>query len=254
MQLWNVYKLFFIKSNISRNTLCRKSFSNTSNSPGKNTGVSCHCLLQGIFPTQGSNLGLLHCRQILDHLNHQGLLLIHNMNFKKWFSKSNTDCIAAAAAKSLQSCLTLCHPIGGSPPGSPVPGILQARTLEWVAISFSNAGKWKVKVKSLSRVQLLATPWTAAHQAPPSMRFSRQESWSGVPLPSLTDYITNILTLVTLNNTVNKHAQEETCTAWLKTLWERLLHQALQHLREVTSEVTQTHSWHLFWSGDECFG
>ena len=70
------------------------------------------------------------------------------------------------------------------PPGSPIPGILQARTLEWVAISFSNAGKWKVKVKSLSRVWLFATPWTAAHQAPPSLGFSRQEYWSGVPLPS----------------------------------------------------------------------
>ena len=91
---------------------------------------------------------------------------------------------AAAAAKSLQSCPTLCDPIDASPPGSPVPGILQARTLERVAISFSNAWKWKVKVKSLSRVRLLATPWTAAYQAPPSMGFSRQEYWSGVPLPS----------------------------------------------------------------------
>ena len=91
----------------------------------------------------------------------------------------------AAAAKSLQSCPTLCDTIDGSPPGSPVPGILQARTLEWVAISFSNAGKWKVKVKLLSRVWLLATPWTAAHQASPSMGFSRQEYWSGLPLPSL---------------------------------------------------------------------
>ena len=91
---------------------------------------------------------------------------------------------AAAAAKSLQSCPTLCDPIDISPPGSPVPGILQARTLEWVAISFSNVWKWKVKVKSLSRVQLLATPWTAAYQAPLSMGFSRQEYWSGVPLPS----------------------------------------------------------------------
>ena len=89
------------------------------------------------------------------------------------------------AAKSLQSCLTLCDPIDGSPPGSSVPGILQARILEWVAISFSNAWKWKVKVKLLSRARLLATPWTAAHQAPPSMGFSRQEYWSGVPLPSL---------------------------------------------------------------------
>ena len=91
---------------------------------------------------------------------------------------------AAAAAKSLDSCPTLCDLVDGSPPGSPVPGILQARTLEWVAISFSNAWKWKVKVKSLSSAQLLATPWTAAYQAPPSMGFSRQEYWSGVPLPS----------------------------------------------------------------------
>ena len=93
-------------------------------------------------------------------------------------------CPAAVAAKSLQSCPTLCDPIDGSPPGSPVPGILQARTLEWVAISFSNAWKWKNKVKSLSRVRLLATPWTAAHQAFPSMGFFRQEYWSGLPLPS----------------------------------------------------------------------
>ena len=85
------------------------------------------------------------------------------------------------AAESLQSCPTLCDPIDGSPPGSLVPGILQARTLEWVAISFSNAGKWKVRVRSLSRVRLLATPWTAASQAPLSMGFSRQEYWSGVP-------------------------------------------------------------------------
>ena len=91
---------------------------------------------------------------------------------------------SAAAAKSFQSCLTLCDPVDGSPPGFPVPGILQARTPEWVAISFSNAWKWKVKMKSLSLVRLLATPWTAAYQAPPSMGFSRQEYWSGVPLPS----------------------------------------------------------------------
>ena len=86
---------------------------------------------------------------------------------------------AAAAAKSLQPCPTLHDPIDGSPPHSPVPGILQARTLEWVAISFSNAWKWKVKGKLLSRVWLFATPWTAAYQAPPSMGFSRQEYWSG---------------------------------------------------------------------------
>ena len=86
---------------------------------------------------------------------------------------------------SFQSCPTLCNRTNGSPPGSRVPGILQARTLEWVAISFSNAWKWKVKVKSLSCARLLVTPWTAAYQAPPSMGFSRQEYWSGVPLPSV---------------------------------------------------------------------
>ena len=91
--------------------------------------------------------------------------------------------VHAAAAKPLQSCPTLCDPIDGSPPGSPIPRILQARTLEWIAISFSSALKWKVKVKSLSHVWLFATPWTAAYQAPPSMGFSRQEYWSGVPSP-----------------------------------------------------------------------
>ena len=104
----------------------------------------------------------------------------------KWLGRGRKqECTAAAAAKSLQSCPTLCDPVDGSPPGSPIPGILQARTLEWVAISFSNAWKWKVKVKLLSRAWLLATPWTAAYQAPPpSMGFSRQEDWSGLPLPS----------------------------------------------------------------------
>ena len=118
-------------------------------------------------------------------------LIINSQSFWIWLCKllwqlgiRKYISAAAAAAKSLQSCPTLCDPIDGSPPGSPVPGILQARTLEWVAISFSNAWKWKVKVKSLSRVRLLATPWTTAYQAPPSMGFSRQEYWSGVPLPS----------------------------------------------------------------------
>ena len=107
----------------------------------------------------------------------------------KYLSKSKsqrklTQGYAAAAAKSLQSCPTLCNPRDGSTPGSTVPEIHQARTLEWVAISFSNAWKWKVKVKLLSHARLPATPWTAAHQAPLSMGFSRQECWSGVPLPS----------------------------------------------------------------------
>ena len=90
---------------------------------------------------------------------------------------------AAAAAKSLHSCPTLCDPVDGSPLGSPIPGILQARTVEWVAISFSNAWKWKVKVKSLSPVRLFTTTWTAAYQAPLSMGFSRQE-YCGLPFPS----------------------------------------------------------------------
>ena len=104
------------------------------------------------------------------------------INDNQFFLQGQTA--AAAAAKSLQWCLTLCDPVDGSPPDSPVPGIFQARTLEWVAISFSNAWKWKVKGKSLSHVRLLAIPWTAAYQALPSMEFSRQEYWSGVPLPS----------------------------------------------------------------------
>ena len=122
-------------------------------SPGKNAGVGCHFLLQ--------------C-----------------MKMKKRLLLGRKAMTNLAAAASLQSCLTLCDPIDGSPPGSPVPGVLQARTLEWVAISFSNAWKWKVKVKSLSRVRLFTTPWTAAYQAPPSIGFSRQENWSGLPFPS----------------------------------------------------------------------
>ena len=99
-------------------------------------------------------------------------------------------------AKSLQSCPTLCDPVDSSRPDSPIPGILQARTLEWVAISFSNEWKWRVKVKSLSRVRLSATPWTAAHQAPPSMGFSRQEYWSGVPSPSLILWLSSCMSWI----------------------------------------------------------
>ena len=107
---------------------------------------------------------------------------------KLWYINTWNTAAAAAAAKSLQSCPTLCDPIDGSPPGSAIPGILQVRILEWVAISFSNAWKWKVKMKSLSRVWLLATSWTVAHQAPPSMGFSMQEYWSRVALPSPVKY------------------------------------------------------------------
>ena len=106
---------------------------------------------------------------------------------------------AAAAAKSLQSCPTLCDPIDGRPPGSPVPGILQARTLEWVAISFSSAWKWKVKGKSLSRVRLLEAPWTTVYQAPPSMGFfqARVLEWGAIAFSSLLHrYLLIILNVV----------------------------------------------------------
>ena len=112
---------------------------------------------------------------------------IHTYWGCEWKVHGNT--LPAAAAKSLRLCPTLWDSIDGSPPGSPVPGILQARTLEWVVISSSKAWKWKVKVKMLSHIRLLATPWTAAYQVPPSMGFSRQEYWSGVPLPSLTLFL-----------------------------------------------------------------
>ena len=185
------------------------------NFPGKSTGMGCHCLLQTL--TLGDlkhHLGLLvragvyggHVinrvlaqvpltvgsvnpwiepvviSSVLEHII--GIGILSSRQHLHIVPQINQSVLWGPAAKSLQSCLTLCDPIDGSPPGSPVPWILQARTLEWVAIAFSNARKWKVKVKSLILVRLLATPWTAAHQAPPAMGFSRQEYWSGVPLPS----------------------------------------------------------------------
>ena len=151
----------------------------------------------------------------------------------RWLEESHNHLIMPlAAAKSLQSCPTLWDPIDGSPPGSPVPGILQARTLEWVAISFSKAWKWKGKVKSLSHVRLLATPWTAAHQAPPSMGFSRQEYWSGVPFPSplwLLIYfklITNLTWEVSANQLSNSwsliHSLFHCCRSVTKSLSDSL--------------------------------
>ena len=131
-----------------------------------------------VYNTQETNKEECHCQPL--GLLHLSLLL--------------------AAAELLQSCPTLCNPIDSSPPGSPVPGILQARTLEWVAISFSNAWKWRVKVKLLIRVRPSATPWTAAYQAPPSMGFSRQEYWSGVPLPSPHSFLRSPLILYVTND------------------------------------------------------
>ena len=130
---------------------------------------------------------LLACRRIRFTLLApccESVIKSRKFHRSKWRCLNLIMFAAAAAAKSLQLRPTLCDPIDGNPPGSPIPGILQAKTLEWVASSFSNVWKWKVKVKSLSRVRLLVTPWTAAYQAPPSMGFSRQKYWSGVPLPS----------------------------------------------------------------------
>ena len=140
-----------------------------------------------IWPGSNSQVRkcLLHVAAVRIICNYQAQCLAHC----QWQVMTT---IIITAAKSLQSCLTLCNPIDGSPPGSPVPGILQARILEWVAISFSNAWRWKMKVKSLSRVRLWVTPRTAAYRAPPSMGFSRQEYWSGVPSPSPI-IITNIV-------------------------------------------------------------
>ena len=130
-------------------------------------------------PSWGLIIGSWLLIAVVESLSHIWLLMT------SWTAACQAPLsFTAAAAKSLQLCPTLCNPRDGSPPGSAVFGILQARTLEWVAISFSNAWKWKVKVESLSCVWLLATPWTAAYQAPPSIGFSRQEYWSGVPFPS----------------------------------------------------------------------
>ena len=128
---------------------------------------------------------------------------------------------AAAAAKSLQSCPTLCDPIDGSPPGSPIPGILQARTLEWVAISFSNA--WK---RELSRVWLFETPWTVAYQAPPSKGVSRQEYWSGLPLPSPIWSV---------------HDLKKNCTAIIS--WRNIIH--IDLIMKFWLNETYGRSWHF---------
>ena len=134
--------------------------------------------------------------------------------------------LAAAAAKLLQSCLTLFNPIDGSPPGSTVPGILQARTLEWVAISFSNAWKWKVKVKSFSRVRLFMTQWTAASQAPPSMGFSRQEYWNGC----------HCLLCKQLEISLNLQS-------WSSSLWASLVAQSVKSLPAMWETWVRSLSW-----------
>ena len=126
--------------------------------------LECHFFFQGIFPTQGLNPCLMS-----PALAGRFFTTKHHRGSPYQFCCCEVTSVVSDSVR----------PIDGSPPGSPVPGTLQARTLEWVAISFSSAWRWKEKVKSLSRVRLLATPWTAAHQAPPSMGFSRREYWSG---------------------------------------------------------------------------
>ena len=153
-----------------------KSWLKTQHSNNEDHNILSHHFMANRWGNNGNSVRLYfgglqnHCRWSLQPWNWETLA-----PWKKSYEKP-------AAAKSHQSCQTLCNPIDSSPPGSPVPGILQARTLEWVAISFSNVWKWKVKVKPLSRVQFFATPWTAAYQAPPSMGFSRQEylEWGAI--------------------------------------------------------------------------
>ena len=155
--------------------------------------MGCHFLLQGIFLTQGLNPGLLHCRKNLYCLSDRPGKHKWQQYIYKWY----------AATKPHQSYLTLCDPIDGSPPGSTIPGILQARTLEWVAISFSNAWKWKVKVNSFSRVRLFSTPWTAAYQAPPPMGFfqARVLEWVAIAfsIPSLSTWFKKAQCVKNLN-------------------------------------------------------
>ena len=136
----------------------------------------CYPAFLSVFNCLAGNL-LFHLKSNIGFLN--AFILYYFLTIVLGITVCFFNLSLSAAAKLLQSCPTLCDPRDSIPPGSPVPGILQARTLEWVAIFFSNAGKWKVKVKSLSRVRPSATPWTAPYQAPPCMGFSRQEYWSG---------------------------------------------------------------------------
>jgi len=150
--------------------------------------------------------------------SYRGNISSSRPNQKLWLAIDEIAAAAAAAAKSLQSCPTQCDPIDGSPPGSPIPGILQARTLEWVAISFSNVWKWKVKVKSLSHVRLFSTPWTATYQAPLSMGFSRQEYWSGVPSPSPLMRLRTFKKIISLFLTVSLGLQDLSLWPQIKRL------------------------------------
>ena len=167
------------------------------------------------------------CQALLPALKIHWVCILEKEEDSKQYAKS--------AAKSLQSCLTLCDPTDGSPPGSPVPGILQARTLEWAAISFSKAWKWKVKMKSLSHVQLSTTPWTAAYQAPPSMGFLRQEYWNGLPFPAPVNHILSELSTIAHPSWVALYAMAHSFTE---------LHKPVIHMIILISFLWL---WFLFW-------
>ena len=153
--------------------------------PKPSSHPGCHITLKEFHVLYSRSLLVFHFDYSSVYMSIQNSLTIHSpYHTTATISSFSKSAVAAAAAKSPQLYPTLCDPLDGSPPGSAVPGILQARTLEWVTISFSSAWKWKVKVKWLRRAWLLATPWTAAYQAPPFMGFSRQEYWSRLPLLS----------------------------------------------------------------------
>ena len=143
-----------------------------------------HTFILPMKPSLRSNMWLL-CTSLWLSVKLHSLTIMESCILAKNILNT-VQFMSHAAAKPLQSCPTLCNPIDGSPPSSPVPGILQARTLDWVAISFSSAWKWKVKVKLLSCVLLFTTPWTATHQAPPPMGFSKEEYWRGLSCHILT--------------------------------------------------------------------
>ena len=167
--------------------------------------------------------------------------VISGIHFKISVYQVKYKMLLICYAKLLQSCPTLCDPIDSNPPGSAIPGILQARTLERVAISISSAWKWKVKVKKLSCARLLVTPWTAAYQAPRSMGPSRQEYWSGVSLPSP---VVNIPPDIFLYDASSTHT----------TLW-RALHQTSVFLIWCLHvHITNTHDIRLMAKASGIFG
>ena len=145
--------------------------------------------LKSLLQHHSSKASILRCSDfIIVQLSHPYMTTGKTIALTRWTFVGKVmsllfNMLSAAAAKMLQLCPTLCDPIDSSPPVSSIPGILQARIQEWVAISLSTAWKWKVKAKLLSCVPLAGNPGTAAYQAPLSMGFSRQEYWSSCHCP-----------------------------------------------------------------------